>query len=205
MATSLIHTTAAKVLASVVLVGGAASVAGLGTFGSFTSSTSASESVTSGTVQLGLAQGAVATTVAATQVLPGDTIQRAVTLTRSAGTETFGSVKLSTSAGTVNLLSTDTTNGLQLTVDSCSVAWTQGAANSVTCGGTTTSVLTSRPVIGSLVDLAASATQLNAAGATSYLRLSMVLPTGADNTFQGLTSAITFTFDATQKATTTFR
>ncbi|GAB3763564.1 hypothetical protein FB382_001170 [Nocardioides ginsengisegetis] len=209
MATSLLSTTTAKVLASVVLVGGAASVAGLGTFGSFTSSTSASANVTSGVVQLGLNQGAVATTVAATQVLPGDTIQRAVTLTRSAGTESFGSVKMTTSTSTPNLLTSDATNGLQLAIDSCSVAWTKGASdNSLSCSGTTTSVLASRAVIGTNLDLAAATTALNAnagsAGAVN-LRLSMVLPTAADNTFQGLTNAVTFTFDATQKATATYR
>ena len=45
-----LSSTAAKVCASVVLVGGAASVAGLGTYGSFTSTTTASESVSSGKV-----------------------------------------------------------------------------------------------------------------------------------------------------------
>jgi len=194
-----------KLLASVVLVGGAASVAGLGTFGSFTSTTSASETVTNGYLEIGLTQDATrGTTVAATNVVPGDTIQRAITLTRSARTETFGSVKLTTSALTTNALTTDTANGLQLTVDQCSVAWTPkaGSPNELVCSGTTTSVLTTRPVIGSQVDIAAATTSLNAAGAASNLRLQLVLPQAADNTFQGLSNTITFTFDATQRAAT---
>jgi hypothetical protein len=192
---------AAKILASVVLVGGAASVAGLGTFGSFTSTTSASETVSTGKVVLGLTQHAtMGTTVAATNLVPGDTIQRAVTLTRSGDSETFGSVKLSTSALTPNVLSSDATNGLQLTVDACSTAWVKAATtNALTCSGTTTSVLATRPVIGSTLDLPVAATQLNASSAAN-LRVQMVLPTGADNSFQGLSNAITFTFDATQRA-----
>lgn len=202
----LTHTsaTAAKIFASVVLVGGAAGVAGLGTFGAFSSTTSASQSVTNGKVILGLTQHpTVGTTVAAANVVPGDTIQRAVTLTRSTDTEAFGSVKLTTTAGTASLLSSDTTNGLQLSVDQCSVAWTKvGATNALTCtGGTTTSILSTRPVIQSLLDLGAATTTLNTggtSGGSSFLRLQLVLPGTADNTFQGLSTNVTFTFDAAQ-------
>lgn len=200
MRTSLRKNTA-KIFASVVLVGGAASVAGLGTFGSFTDTTSASESVSAGKVDINLSQHAsLGTTVAATNLVPGDTIQRAVTLTRSADTEKFGSVLLSTTAGTANLLSSDATNGLQLAVDQCSIAWAQvGTTNQLTCAGTTTSVLASRAVVGTNLDLGAATTALNAAGAASNLRLSMTLPVSAGDTFQGLTNAVTFKFDATQR------
>lgn len=200
MRTSLRKNTA-KIFASVVLVGGAASVAGLGTFGSFTDTTSASESVSAGKVDINLSQHAsLGTTVAATNLVPGDTIQRAVTLTRSTDTEKFGSVLLSTTAGTANLLSSDATSGLQLAVDQCSVAWAQvGTTNQLTCAGTTTSVLASRAVVGTNLDLSAATTALNAVGAASNLRLSMTLPVSAGDTFQGLTNAVTFKFDATQR------
>jgi hypothetical protein len=36
-------------------------------------------------------------------------------------------------------------------------------------------------------------------GAASNLRLQLVLPSTADNPFQGLSNVITFTFDATQR------
>ena len=42
------------------------------------------------------------------------------------------------------------------------------------------------------------ASTLNAA-ATSYLRVTLSLPESADNTFQGLSNTIKFTFDATQR------
>ena len=50
-------TTGGKILASTVLVGAAASVAGLGTFGTFTSTTAASAAVASGTVRIALGAG----------------------------------------------------------------------------------------------------------------------------------------------------
>ena len=96
--------TAVKIFASVVLVGGAASVAALGTYGSFTSTTSASETVSTGKVVLNSAAGVRGLSVDATGLVPGDTVQRTVTLSRSNDTESFGSVKLTTTATTNNVL-----------------------------------------------------------------------------------------------------
>jgi len=192
-----------KVLASVVLVASAASVAGLGTFGAFTSTTSASEAVANGYVEIALTQHAnLGTTVPATQMVPGDTVQRAVTLTRSARTEKFGSVKLTTTAATADsLLVTDLTNGLKLTVDQCSTPWVKSAStNELTCSGTSTNVIASKAIIGSAVDMAAATATLNSAALASNLRIQLVLPTTADNSFQGLANTINFVFDATQRS-----
>src|SRR5579864_6041493 len=132
-----------KVVASVAILGAAAGVASLATFASFTSSTAAqAQSLSSGTVSI---------TVGASNLVPGDTIQRAIDITNngSAGTSSVGSIVLTTTAPTSSLLDTDTTNGLQIVVDKCSVAWTEsGPPYTYTCGGTTTSVLTTRAVIG---------------------------------------------------------
>lgn len=194
------RSTAVKVLASVVLVGGAASVAGLGTFGAFTSTTSATEQVGSGKVVLTSAAGVQGLSVAATNMVPGDTAERSITLTRSSDTEAFGSVKLTTAGTASNLLTSDATNGLQLKVDECSVAWTKSASGALACSGTTTTVVTQRGVIGSNLDLGAATATLNGATATSNLRVTVSLPASADNTFQGLSNTINFTFDATQRA-----
>jgi spore coat-associated protein N len=196
--------TAVKIFASVVLVGGAASVAGLGTFGAFTSTTTASESVASGKVVLSSAAGAVSMATPVADMVPGDVAQRAVTLSRSTDTTSFGSVKLTTTGSTANFLTSNATNGLQLKIDQCSVAWTKAAStNDLTCSGTTTSVVAQRAVIGADIDLAAATTTLNASGATSFLRVSVSLPAAADNTFQGLSNTLTFTFDGTQRAANT--
>jgi hypothetical protein len=193
--------TAVKLLASVVLVGAAASVAGLGTFGSFTSTTSASANTGTGKVVLSTAASARGLDVGATNLVPGDSVERTVTLTRSSDTEGFGSVKLTTAGTSNNLLTTDATNGLQMKVDQCSVAWTKPAnSNALTCSGATTPVLAQRAVIGSALDLSAATTTLNTSAAASNLRVTLSLPTSADNSFQGLSNTISFTFDATQRA-----
>ncbi|MGV0109206.1 TasA family protein [Arthrobacter sp. CP30] len=198
--------TSGKVLASVALLGVAASVAGLGTYGSFTSTTSASETVTAGTVDVQLGAAGTAAnrlTVAATGVVPGDTIQRAATLT-NAGNQNFGGVTLSTTAvGTATKLTTDAVNGLQVAVDACSVPWTEAGtapAYTYTCAGTVTSVLATRQIIGT--DVVLSNLQSIASTKADNLRVTATLPTAADNTFQGLTSTVNFAFTATQRAAT---
>ena len=201
MRTSL-RKNSAKLLASVVLVGGAASVAGLGTFGAFTSTTAATQNVATGTLALSLAQhSSLGTTVDATNLVPGDTVQRSVTLSRSAANEKFGSVLLSTAGTSSNVLTSDATKGLQVTVEDCTVPWTQvGTTKTFTCGGTTSTLISARPVIQTNLDLGNATTTLNAAAAAANLRITLALPVAADNTFQGKSNAITFTFDATQRA-----
>ena len=150
--------TSGKVLASVALVAAAAGVAGLGTYGSFTSTTSASASVTAGTVKVELGQPGAANrfSVAATGLVPGDTIQRAVTLSNT-GNQDLASLSLTTSAPTTSsLLNTDTANGLQLSIDSCPTGWTEAGtapAYTYTCTGSTSGA-GRRPVVGANVALA---------------------------------------------------
>ncbi|WP_372728259.1 TasA family protein [Nocardioides sp.] len=202
MTTTSLRTNSAKLLATVVLVGGAASVAGLGTFGAFTSTTAATQNVATGTLTLGLTQhSTLGTTVDATNMVPGDTVQRSVTLTRPAAAEKFGSVLLTSTGSTSNVLTSDTTKGLQVSVDECSTAWVMTPSTKVlTCAGTTTPIISSRPVLQSGLDLGSATTSLNSGAAAANLRVTMSLPVAADNSFQGKSNAITFTFDATQRA-----
>lgn len=183
------------------ILGAAAGVASLATFASFTSSTTAqAQSLTSGTVSITLGT-ANRLTVGATNLVPGDTIQRAVDITNngSAGTSSVGSVSLTTTASPSSLLDTDTTNGLQMVVDKCSVAWTEsGPPYTYTCGGTTTSVLASRAVIGNSIAL--SNMSSITAGNTDHLRVTLTLPAVASNTLQGQSSTLSYVFTATQRA-----
>ncbi|HST50279.1 TasA family protein [Jatrophihabitans sp.] len=199
-------TVRSKVLASAALLGAAAGAAGLGTFGSFTSATSASASVSSGSVSIALGTPNTAAnrfSVAATGLVPGDTVQRAVTLSNAAGNQALASIALTTAATTSSKLDTDPTLGLQLKIDSCSVAWTEtgtAPAYAYSCSGTTKSVLATRAVIGSnltLNNLAALA-----ANSTDNLVVTMTFPAAADNTFQNQSSVVNFTFTATQRAAT---
>ena len=199
-----LNTTTGKVVASLALVGTAAGVAGLGTYGAFTSSTSASTEVSSGTVAvtLGTSGAANRLSVAATGLVPGDTVQRAVTLTNATGNQALAGITLTTLATTTSKLDTDPTLGLQLAIDNCSVPWTEAGtapAYAYTCaGGTITQVLASRAVIGAGLPLTGLTSM--AAGNTDNLRVTLSLPGAADNTFQAKSSAIDLSFTGTQRS-----
>ena len=190
-----------------IVTGGllALTAAGVGgaVFASFTGTTSASQSVATGTLTLGgIGTDAAGNrlSVGAGNIAPGDTIQRAVTLTNT-GTLDMAAVALTTSASTTSLLDTDTVTGLQLAIDACSVAWAEsgGPAYTYTCGGTTTSVRTSVPVIGTNLTLSNLALT---ASATNHLRVTMTLPSAAGNALQGQSSVIDYTFTGIQRAAT---
>lgn len=192
-----------KVLGSIAVLGAAASIAGLGTFASFTSSTSASQSISSGTVAiaLGAAGPANRLTVAASNLVPGDTIQRAVDLT-SNSSDPLGSVSLQISGSPNNALLTDA-NGLTVKVDKCSAAWTESGtapAYTYTCGGTTTRILAATSV-GSSASLSSLAA-LSSANSTDHLLVTLALPSAATNALQGLSTSITYAFTGTQRAAT---
>jgi spore coat-associated protein N len=190
-----------KVLASVAVVCSAAAVAGLGTFGSFTSTTSASAATATGRVKidLGATGGANRLSVPANNLIPGDTVQRAVQLTNS-GTLDLASISLSTTASPASVLTNDTTNGLQLKLESCSNAWTEAgtAKYTYTCSGTTKTVLASRPVIGANIALNNLASL--AGNGTDNLVATLSLPPNADDSFQGQSSGIGFTFTANTRS-----
>jgi spore coat-associated protein N len=192
-----------KLLATVAVLGAAASIAGLGTYATWTSTTSENHTISSGTVTIALGATGAATNrlnVGASALAPGDTVQRSVDLTNSGSIDLAG-VTLTTTASPSSLLDTDTTNGLQMVVDKCSVAWTEaGPPYTYTCSGTTSSVLASRAVIGS--NLSLSNLGVTASGATDHLRVTLTLPGGAPNTLQNQSSTITYAFTGTQRTAT---
>jgi spore coat-associated protein N len=193
--------TTTKLLASLAVVAVAAGVAGLGTFATFTSSTSANQSISSGTVQIGAGTPGPANrlTVGASDLAAGDTVQRAFDLSNS-GSIDLSAFTFSASASPSSLLDTDTTNGLQMVIQKCSQAWTEsGPPYTYTCGGTTSSVVASRPVIGSNITMS-NVSDLLTNGTTDHLLLTLTLPSGAGNTLQNQSSTISYTFTGTQRA-----
>jgi spore coat-associated protein N len=192
-----------KLFATAAVLGATASIAGLGTFATFTSSTSASHTVSSGTVTIALGATGGSTNrlnVDATAIAPGDTIQRSVDLINQ-GTLDLASVTLTTQATTSSLLDTDTTNGLQMVIDKCSQAWTEsGPPYTYTCGGSTSTVLSSRAVIQTGVTL--NNLSSLTAGTTDHLRVTLTFPSGAGNTFQNKSSTLQYAFTGTQRAAT---
>ena len=194
-----------KLLVSLAVISAAASVAGLGTFATFTSSTSASQSVSSGTVTIALGATGASTnrlTVGASNIAPGDTIQRSVDLIDS-GSIDLASITLTTNATSSSLLDTDATNGLQMVIDRCSNAWTEGGtapAYTYTCSGATSTVLASRAIIGTNLALSNLSALTN--GVTDHLRVTLTFPSAAPNTFQNQSSTVQYTFTGTQRAGT---
>jgi len=188
---------ARKLLLSIAVLGSAASIAGLGTFATFTSSTSASHTIASGTLSLTAPVSRLGT--GASPIAAGDTMQRAIDLSYS-GTISFGSATLTTSATSSSLLDTDATNGLQIAIDKCSQAWTEsGPPYAYTCGGSTSPVLASRALIGSAIALS---NLTLTAGSTDHLRVTVTLPSSADNTLQNKSSTIDYTFAGVQRNAT---
>jgi predicted ribosomally synthesized peptide with SipW-like signal peptide len=197
--------TGRKVLLSLGALGVAGVLAGMGTFATFTATTSASSTLASGTVVIALGNTGASTnrlTVNASGLVPGDTVQRSFDLSNT-GSQDLASVALTTTASPSSLLDTDTTNGLQMVVDRCSVAWTESGSSpafSYSCSGSTTTIITSRAVIQSALTMAGLSALT--AGGTDHLRLTLTLPSAAPNTLQGLSSTLSYSFLGTQRAGT---
>jgi len=192
---------ARKVVASLGILGAAAAVAGLGTFGTFTdSSTPIASTIASGTLDIDVTQQGFTVPVTTSNFVPGDSLTRAVNLV-NLGSSPLGSVTLSSTVATPSVLTTDTTNGLQLAIKKCTVPYTQGgtaSAATYSCSGTET-VLASGPAVNNYTLTNPAA--LNAGG-TDYLTFAISLPTSADNTFQGKSAALSLTFTGTQRTGT---
>jgi spore coat-associated protein N len=196
-------------------LGVAGSMAGLGTFATFTGTTSASHTIASGTVSIALGTAGSANnrlTIGATGLVPGDGVQRRVKLTNAAGNENLASVVLTTSASPSSLLDTDVTNGLQMKIEKCggSTGWTESvsAPYTYTCDtvlagdnlGVRSAVLATRAVVGSSMALSSLSSLTN--GSTDDMVVTLTLPSSAGNTLQTLSSTITYSFLATQRAAT---
>ena len=141
-------------------------------------------------------------TVGASNIAPGDTIQRSVDLIDS-GSIDLASITLTTNATSSSLLDTDATNGLQMVIDRCSNAWTEGGtapAYTYTCSGATSTVLASRAIIGTNLALSNLSALTN--GVTDHLRVTLSFPSAAPNSFQNQSSTVQYTFTGTQRAGT---
>jgi camelysin-like metallo-endopeptidase len=203
MSTKTRRSNTRKVVGSLAIAGTAAAVAGLGTFGTFTDSTTpVATTVQTGTLDINLNQpsGAYAIPVTTTNFAPGDSITRAVNLSND-GSTALSSVTLnSVATGTPSVLTTDTVNGLQLALKACSVAYTQGgtaSAPAYTCSGTERT-LYSGPAAGGNIAISNPAS-LNPGGVDNLV-FSVSLPSSADNTFQNKSASLSITFTGTQRA-----
>jgi predicted ribosomally synthesized peptide with SipW-like signal peptide len=211
-----------KLLLSLGVLGVTTGVLAVGTYALFSANTtSASNLFATGTLALSNSNS-VSATVTLSNMIPGDSVTGLVTI-QNTGTEDLTAYQLATAvtAGTPtnpNLLTTDATNGLQIWVSRCSVAWT-GSGSTATCGGTVTDVVSTSAAPEAIAPgtpfslgsgaLCTSSAAVTAATRTArnttctvtgndYLRARVSLPSSAGNTFQGLSSTLGFTFQGTQ-------
>ncbi|TFV78263.1 hypothetical protein E4P39_03285 [Blastococcus sp. CT_GayMR19] len=198
------RSTTRKLVGSLAILGTAAAVAGLGTYGNFTDSTTLmNTTVDTGTLSINLAQpgGAVAVPVTTTGFVPGDSMSRAVNLINDGGSA-LGSVTVTSSVTSpASVLTTDVVNGLQLSIKGCSVAWTQGGtptAPTYACSGTERSIVSGPAANNAALVNPASL----AAGGVDNLVFTVALPASADNTFQNKSASLSLTFTAAQRTGT---
>jgi len=206
--------------APALLAAGAVAAAGLaitgaGVFAALnaTATNTTAQAATSGVLSLQMSPNGAGFSQAVSNLAPGDTVNRYVTLTQ--GTDLDGkALTLGVTDATPTKLTTDTSGkGLKVTVTQCSVAWT---ISSGTCGsgGTSTVLGTAGTALSAIPtatpeQLVAGAV---AAGSTLYLQISLTLPDQAETTvngtaptgtIQGLAAALTWTFSETQRTATT--
>ncbi len=187
---------ASRVVATLAVVGTAAAVAGLSSYGSFTDTTTPVDTqVDTGNLSIALAPGAYQADVPYISggLLPGDSHTMVVDLV-NAGNVPMSSVSLRSVALQSSPLNTDTVNGLQLKLESCSESWTVAGAG-YTCAGDVVSFYSGPIVLDRELTGAASL----AAGGVDHLRATVSLPASADNAMQNKRSAFSFVFTGEQR------
>lgn len=180
-----------RVLATLGVIGATGALAA-GTFSQFTGSTAVTQNINSGTLTLNSATNSL--TIDATDIAPGDTVQRGVNV-QNTGSVAAKDISVTTTlaSGTANLLTTDATNGLHMKIESCTAMPVLQGDGSYSCTGAA-EVLADGSVL-----RAKTAFGLASVGADNFFRVTVTLPTTADNTFQGLSASVLYTFDAVQR------
>jgi spore coat-associated protein N len=219
-----------KIVLSIALLLAATGALIGGAFATFTDTVTAGpQSISSGTVKLAVGPVNDAGT-GATNIAAGDTVAREADLNSTGATLANQTITLKFSAPiTSSLLDTDPTNGLQVSIQACSSAWTRVVVGSpppaftYTCGAGATTVNingSATASVSALETAAGTLTPLNslATGGKDFLVFTLTLPAGAPGDLskvaacsgasggtvttedlQGCSSALTYTFQATQR------
>jgi hypothetical protein len=166
------------------------------------------QSVGSAKVSLSLTDVGVGFTQAVAGLVPTDTVKRYVDVTNN-GTADGLNLTLAVAAGTSNKLVNDATNGLQLTVSSCSGSWTPATG---ACAGSITAVVAATPLSTLTATAQTVVSGTVAQGAVQHLQVVLTLPAQTEtttngvlpaNSIQSLSNTLTYTFAMAQRAGTT--
>ena len=203
------RTTKARLHAAIAFGIAALAITGGGVFATLTATTfnPTPQTVTSGTLSLSMANSGAGFSQGISNLAPGDTVNRFVTLTQGAILEAQA-LTVAVGDTTTSKLTSDPASGLHLTVNQCTVAWTYASG---VCSGTTTTLLTSTS-LSSLISSASSLVSGSIAKSSIlYLQMQLVLPDKTENTangtlpagtIQGLSASLTWTFGETQRTST---
>ena len=183
---------------------GALALTGAGVYAGLNAVATGTEAVSSGTLKLELGNGAGSTGFGQSysDLAPGDTINTNVNVTDT-GTIAARNMVLRVTGDTSNLLTTDATKGLHVTVQSCGIPWVVGVCASPTTVINNVAVATLSSTPASLVSGAVTK------NSPYYYRITTTLPdqnetttngTLPGSTIQNLSTTLTFTFDEAQRA-----
>jgi hypothetical protein len=202
MRTTTARRTITKLLLTTALVGGAATVAGIGTFGAFTDTTSADTAVSAGKVSVQMNGSEAGIHLEAKNMADGDNVMAPITIQRPADSLKLGDVQLTTTTtGSTALL-----NSLRLTVDSCQQPWTV-SGTTMTCGRGQTNLSTNGPLgdNGSTSAWGQTKDWLAALNSSTpiYLRVTLNLNGGSNNALQNQAAGVTWKLTGTQRTATT--
>jgi hypothetical protein len=198
-ATTTRRHSAVKIVGAISAVGAAVAVAGLGTFGGFTDTTSpVGTKVDTGVLSIDVSApgGSTALPFGGGLLLAGDARTHLIDLVND-GTTALGSVTLKSWATSSSILDSDPVNGLQLTVESCSVSWVDTGSD-FSCSGAERSFYAG-PIVATNQPLAGAASLV--AGGTDHLLLTATLPASATgDAFEGAESGLNFMFTGAQRS-----
>jgi hypothetical protein len=189
--------TAARIVATIGVLGATAGIASLGTFGSFSDTTTPVDTtVDTGVISIDVADaGAGLVPFVGGLMLPGDSRTFPVDLVNSGDSE-LGSITLGSWATQTSILDTDTVHGLQLQVESCSVAWTD-TGSGYSCAGTE-GAFYAGPIV--VTDHALTGAASLVPGGVDHLLLTAELPaTASADEFEGASSSLSFVLTGTQR------
>jgi len=187
---------AGKIVGTVAVLGAAAAVAGMGTFGGFTDSTSAVDAnLNAGVLSIDVSAPGSSAPVPYTSamLLPGDSGSILIDL-RNGGDVSLKSLALTSRATVSSGLDTDRANGLQLKVQSCATPWT-GSAASWSCAGSVNDLYTG-PIV---FDQGMAGARSMQAGAVDHLLVTVAFPGGAGNQLKNMSSSFEFVFTGMQR------
>jgi hypothetical protein len=134
-----------------------------------------------------------ALTVAVSNLAPGDAQTRVVDLVNT-GTLPLGPVTVAATVHPTNLLTGSPSLGLRASWWACPTSWREGATGPVCAPGARRLTAPSPPTTGSSLGTLDGSQPRG----VTHLALRLELPVAADNRFQGLGTALRFTFTAAQ-------